>query len=113
MAGRKRAEPGEKVIYTPGGKLVTHGGSGNAYSNYHCRCRECMDANTDRYEKRRAERRAELASGKAPGDLEHGTDSTYTNWGCTCSACRSAHALKCAEYYKEHKKSPREGQNDA
>lgn len=111
MAGRKRAQPGEKVDYTPGGKPVTHGGSGNAYSNYGCRCRECMDANTDRYERRRAQRRIELEEGRAP-DLEHGTDSTYTNWGCQCKPCKLAHAKKCRDYYKEHSR-PKSADTDS
>lgn len=109
MAGRKKAEPGEKVWYTPGGKLITHGGSGNAYSNYGCRCRECMDANTDRYERRREERRRLAAAGEIPAGVKHGSDSTYTNWGCTCAPCTEAHAEKCREYYRNRKQEPEGG----
>lgn len=103
MAGRKKAAPGEIVYYTPGGKAVTHGGSGNAYSNYGCRCLECRDANTARYERRREERRAMTARDEIPASVKHGSDSTYTNWGCKCEPCSTAHARKCAEYYNQVK----------
>lgn len=113
MAGRKKSEPGEKVYHTPGGKLITHGGSGNAYSNYGCRCRECMDANTERYERRRDERRALASEGRIPPSVKHGTDSTYTNWGCSCDPCRLAHAEKCRDYYANRKQTPPGGATDA
>lgn len=113
MAGRKKTEAGEVVYYTPGGKLVTHGGSGNAYSNYGCRCLECREANTARYERRREERRALIEAGEEPEGVKHGEDSTYTNWGCKCEPCTAAHARKCSEYYHQTKGSKGAAENGA
>ena len=96
-----KREPGEKVWHTATGKLITHGGSGNAYSNHGCRCQECIDANTERYKRRREERKALVEAGRVPPEIPHGTDATYTNWNCRCTECRAAHAEKCARYHRE------------
>ncbi len=72
------------VTHTPGGKLVTHGGSGNAYTNYGCRCEECRAANTRRVNRRRRHRSPES------GAFEHGAGG-YRNWNCRCDVCSEAH----------------------
>lgn len=72
-----------RVDFTPSGKPVTHGGSGNAYSNYGCRCDECKKANRDRVNRRRAERDSNEA-------LVHGKATTYSNWRCRCEPCSEA-----------------------
>ena len=100
---------GLRVEYTPGGKPVTHGGSGTAYSNYGCRCQECTDANAARYNRRRKEREALAETGKLPEWVKHGSDSTYCNWGCRCEACTKEHSRKCAEYQASVKKNKTEG----
>lgn len=87
------------VKYTPSGKkLVTHGGSGNAYANYGCRCDECKAANTKRIRRRLHERDASTLPPEA-----HGKYTTYTNWRCRCEACVLAGSEKNAEAYRRRK----------
>lgn len=75
----------ERIVkLTPGGKPITHGGSGNAYASYGCRCAECKAANTKRAARRRSERDS------MSGQFEHGR-SGYVNWSCRCDVCSLAH----------------------
>jgi hypothetical protein len=87
---------GRVVSFTPTGKPVTHGGSGNAYSAYGCRCDECRAANAARAKRRRLERYAE------GGDFEHGVCG-YTNWGCRCDECSEAHSEMLVAAYESRK----------
>lgn len=75
------------VHFTPGGKEVTHGGAGTAYSAYGCRCEPCTRANADRVRRRQQERRPE----EMPATSKHGTYSAYVNWNCRCQRCKGAH----------------------
>jgi len=95
MSGRRsdRKTYGEPVKYTPGGKTVTHGGSGNAYANYGCRCEPCTEANTARNERRRAERYETTRTDGLPENIPHGA-SAYANWGCRCDVCSLEHSQK-------------------
>lgn len=85
--------------FTPGGKPVTHGGSGTAYANYGCRCPECTVANAERIGRRRRERRFE----PIPDWVQHGVYTTYTNWSCKCDPCKAAGAVKNRETHQRRK----------
>lgn len=98
MSRQPETEPGEKVLFTPGGKPIQHGGSGSAYANYGCKCLECRQANTARANRRRAERRHE----DIPEGVVHNA-STYSNWACRCDDCATAHAEKERELQAERK----------
>lgn len=86
------------VKFTPGGKLVTHGGSGNAYANYGCRCDQCKAANAARVRRRSHERDASTLPPEA-----HGKYTTYTNWRCRCEKCKIAGAAANAAAYARRK----------
>ena len=73
----------------------THGGSGNAYNAYGCRCEECVAANTRRVKRRAKERLSEPVRGA------HGNASTYSNWGCRCAECTAAHAERIRRRHLE------------
>lgn len=68
---------------------VPHGKS-TTYSNHGCRCEPCSKAWADYIRRRRSERAADVAAGRA--DVQHGIASTYFNHGCRCSDCKSARA---------------------
>lgn len=84
------ADP-QRVDLTPAGTLISHGGTGSAYSNYGCRCIECTEANRARAERRRTERKRQ-----GPPKDAHGSSSTYSNWSCRCVWCRRAAAHAAA-----------------
>ncbi len=86
------------VKYTPGGKLVKHGGSGTAYANYGCRCDECKQANAERALRRR---KARLKEEPPPGS--HGKYTTYSNWGCRCEFCLKAGSEHNKKNYRDRK----------
>lgn len=91
----------ERVVvhFTPGGKPVTHGGSGTAYANYGCRCEPCTAANLERVSRRRKER----SPADITDDRMHGKRSTYVNWNCRCEPCVEAHAEACRREAKARK----------
>lgn len=78
-----------KVILTPSGNLVTHGGSGSGYSNYGCRCEECCVANSKR--KRELDLERQKAADGMPSEVVHGLQG-YVRWKCRCKVCKAAKA---------------------
>lgn len=63
----------------------TRHGSPNGYSNFRCRCENCVTANSA-YQLPMAHTRR--SKGLPPGDRRHGTDNGYTNYGCRCEECK-------------------------
>ena len=70
---------------------IPHGGSGNGYNNYGCRCPECTAANTENQRRRREKRGGR---GVVPPGVQHGKYTTYVNYGCRCKACRLAGRIR-------------------
>jgi hypothetical protein len=64
-------------------------GTLHAYRKYKCRCRPCIDAQTERCNT--WTRTRDLAN--AP----HGTVSGYINWRCRCYACKLAGSIQNKE----------------
>lgn len=68
------------------------------YTNYHCRCPLCTEANRVGCAEAKA-RRAQRTL--APDDPRHGDASTYSNWGCRCKPCTDAQTERCKPYQRK------------
>jgi hypothetical protein len=80
-----------------------HGTLGG-YTNHHCRCVDCTEANTRYYvEDYRPRIRA---AGLPDGDERHGSYNAYTNYQCRCVDCRAAHAEYARDYHQRSKAAP-------
>ncbi len=77
---------------------IPHGGSGNGYSYYGCRCKECTGANRRRTQARKLIRRAYVQEHGLPPTVAHGY-SAYINWGCRCDVCTAANTAICRAYH--------------
>lgn len=88
-----------------------HGGSGNTYSHYGCRCELCRAAHNKRMQRRRMERFAITREHGLPAHVKHG-GSAYRNWGCRCPVCTKGSAemnRPAMQRYHERQKAKAKG----
>lgn len=68
-------------------------GTPGGYSNWHCRCSPCTEANRAKQERWRDSR-----DGAPVPTHVHGTSNGYTNYRCRCERCTRAHSNNTRDY---------------
>lgn len=73
-------------------------GTDNSYTNYGCRCRQCVAAG------KMTNRRLHENRLRRCSPPKHGTPSAYHNHGCRCSLCRES----ASEYHRARYQASKE-----